>query len=308
MPSTQLLSIRTFAVLAEDIKLAHSVFALPFALLAAFMAAAPVDAALNWNRFSGQVALVLAAMVFARTAAMLANRWLDRNIDAANPRTAGRAIPAGRLSAPVAAGAWVVSAISFTAVCAGFGLLYGNWWPLALAGPVIVWISAYGLLKRFTAWCHVYLGSSLAVSPLAAAIAIDPTSLAAQPALWLLAVMVLFWVAGFDVLYALQDVDVDRRQGLYSLPARMGAATAVRLSRLMHGLAGGALIVAAVVDPRLMWLFGLGVVSVFALLCWEHLTILRWGTDRITLAFFTLNGVISLLLGTLGIADVLLGT
>ena len=290
---------------AADIKIAHSVFALPFALLAACMAAAPADGAVDWRRFGGQVVLIVLAMVFARTVAMLANRLLDREIDARNPRTAGRALPSGRLSVRGAVGFTLGSTAGFMLVCAMFGVLYGNWWPTALGLPVLAWISAYPLFKRFTFACHLYLGSSLALSPLAAALAIDPTAVTTQPALWLLAAMVLCWVAGFDVIYALQDVEIDRRDGLSSIPARFGVSGAMWWSRILHALAVAALIGAAWIDPRFGAVFAAGVAIVIALLLVEHATVARWGTSKIALTFFTLNGVISCVRGVLGAIDVL---
>ncbi len=306
MPDAASPALRAARVIAADIKLHHSVFALPFAVLAAFMAAAdagPID----WPRFAGQLALVVLAMVFARTVAMLANRLLDREIDAANPRTAGRALPSGRLTVAAASRALGAAAGSFAVVCAAFGIFYGNWWPAGLAVPVLLWLCLYPLLKRFTSLCHLYLGSSLALSPLAAALAVEPSSLAAQPALWWLSAMVMCWVAGFDVIYALQDVEVDRREGHYSLPSRWGAAAALWISRALHAAAAGFLAAAAIADPRLGALFDAGVLLVAGLLLAEHLTVSRWGTGRMALAFFMLNGVISCVLGLLGVIDVVTG-
>lgn len=298
-------------MIAADIKLAHSVFAMPFALLAAFMAANNgndgASQSLDWARLAGQLVLVILAMIFARTVGMVANRLLDRRIDQANPRTAGRALPSGRLSVAAAWQATLLCAAGFFACCAAFGMLYANWWPLTLGPFVLLWISAYGLLKRFTALCHIYLGSSLAISPLAAAIAIDPHSLTHQPSLWLLSAMVLCWVAGFDIIYALQDMEVDRRDGLHSIPARLGVARAMWISRGLHVAALACLVATLIIDDRMGLIFGVGVVIVAALLLYEHLTVSRWGTTKIALAFFTLNGVISCLLGALGIADVLAG-
>lgn len=292
-------------VIASDIKIAHSVFAMPFAMLAAFMAARPGEAAIDWREFVGQLALIVAAMVLARTVAMLANRLLDRRIDQANPRTAQRAIPSGRLSAGTALAVLAACAGGFVLVCAGFGVLYANWWPAILALPVLGWISAYPLLKRFTWLSHLYLGSSLAISPLAAAIAIEPLALTTQPALWLLAGMVLCWVAGFDIIYALQDVNVDQQQRLSSIPARFGRSGARRISRALHVLCVACLVAALAMDPRLRVVFAAGVMMVAILLLYEHLTVARWGTSKVALAFFTLNGVISCVLGALGIVDIL---
>ena len=145
------------------------------------------------------------------------------------------------------------------------------------------------------------------MGPLAAAIAIDPHSLTHQPSLWLLSAMVLCWVAGFDIIYALQDMEVDRRDGLHSIPARLGVARAMWISRGLHVAALACLVATLIIDDRMGLIFGVGVVIVAALLLYEHLTVSRWGTTKIALAFFTLNGVISCLLGALGIADVLAG-
>lgn len=320
--SSPIAAIRT---IASDIKLAHSVFALPFALLAACMAAdnaavrkgidrvstvettAGTSHAIDWSRLSGQLILVVLAMIFARTVAMLANRLIDRHIDARNPRTAGRAIPSGRLSASGAVAALIIASLLFMAVCLIFGVIFGNWWPSILGLPVLIWIASYGYFKRFTSLCHLWLGSSLAISPLAAALAIEPAALTDQMAIWLISGMVLGWVSGFDIIYALQDIDVDRRDGLHSIPARFGSSGALWISRGLHAVALLCLFAAWMLDPRLAVIFGVGVVFVVLLLAYEHATVARWGTTKIALAFFTLNGVISLILGGLGIVDVILG-
>ena len=252
---------RAIRLIAADIKLAHSVFAMPFAILAAFMAAAPADATapgrsswihnplhdlsgtIDGRRFVGHLILIVLAMIFARTVAMLANRLLDRDIDRANPRTAQRAIPSGRLSPRAALTALLACAAAFLAVCAAFGLVYQNWWPIALGPLILLWISAYALLKRYTALCHLYLGSSLAISPLAAAMAVDPSALRHQPALYFLSGMVLCWVAGFDIIYALQDVNIDRAQNLHSLPSRIGEKKAMWISRILHLIAVTCLVI-----------------------------------------------------------------
>jgi 4-hydroxybenzoate polyprenyltransferase len=244
-------------------------------------------------------------MVFARTVAMIANRLLDRDIDKLNPRTVNRAIPSGRLATSSAFAALSICAIGFFVVCTLFGLLFQNWWPAILGPFVLVWISSYAWLKRFTSLCHIYLGSSLAISPLAAAIAINPSSIWHQPALWLLSAMVLCWVSGFDVIYALQDVDIDRAQNLHSIPARLGVQRGLWVSRGLHAAAVMCLAAALWIDSRFSLTFGIGIALVSALLTYEHLTVARWGASRIALAFFTLNGIISCILGALGILDVL---
>lgn len=300
-----LVPLTTIRTVAADIKIAHSVFALPFAILAAFMAAASGDGVIAWGAFWGQLILVMVAMVFARTAAMLANRIFDAALDARNPRTSGRAIPSGRLSIEKARGAWVVAALLFLGCCALFGAFYGNWWPLILGLPVLAWICLYGLAKRFTQWCHVWLGSSLALSPVAAAIAIQPASLA-SPSIWLLSVMVLLWVAGFDVIYALQDVEVDRRDRLHSMPGTLGVGRALLVARVMHLGAVAALVGAALTSPVLGGLMLAAAVLVALLLLYEHLTVARWGTTKMALAFFTLNGLVSCLIGLAGVLDITL--
>lgn len=308
----------SLALIAADIKIAHSVFALPFAILAAFMAALPPRPSsgadpfsIDWRQFGGALALIIAAMVCARTVAMLANRWLDREVDRHNPRTANRALASGRLAPVAALTAIIACGFAFILTCSAFGFLHHNWWPLILSVPVLAWISAYGWLKRFTALCHIYLGSSLAISPIAAAIAIQPESIMPgsgifQPGIWLLSAMVLCWVAGFDIIYALQDVECDRAQQLFSLPSRLGVQRAMWISRTLHAIAAACLFALALTDHRFGALFLIGACIASALLLYEHLTVSRWGTTKIALAFFTLNGVISCLLGLLGVIDLTL--
>jgi 4-hydroxybenzoate polyprenyltransferase len=290
---------------AADIRLAHSVFALPFALLGAFLAR-PRGA--PWPAFGRQAAVVVLCMVFARTWAMLINRWADREIDARNPRTAGRAIPAGRLPAPQALRMALAAGGLFIAATSLFWFADRNPWPVALAVPVLAWIGLYSYTKRFTALCHLVLGAALAASPLAAAIAVNPAALwggAAErsAALPLLAGMVLLWVAGFDIIYALQDVEVDRREGLSSLPARLGPARAAWVSRLFHAGAFALLALAARAEPRFGPVFGLSVALVGGLLIAEHVVLARRGLAGLDMAFFTLNGVVSCVLGAAGIVD-----
>lgn len=299
-------ALEKLRIIAADIKLAHSVFALPFAILGAFLAASMQETGISWGRFSLQLGLIVLAMVFARTAAMLANRILDAGLDAGNPRTSGRAIPSGRLSRRDGIVAWIISFCLFLVVCALFGLFFANWWPLWLGIPVILWISLYGFAKRFTQFCHVWLGSSLALSPLAAAIAIDPSALADSSAIWLLALMVLLWVAGFDVIYALQDVEIDSRDGLRSMPSSLGVSGALAVARVMHIASVLALLGVVWVVPAFGSLMLAAVGMMSALLLVEHLTVRRWGTSKMALTFFTLNGVVSCVVGLAGVVDIIL--
>jgi 4-hydroxybenzoate polyprenyltransferase len=292
-------TVQSLKAAASDIKLHHSVFALPFALLGACLAAVTPEG-LPWGGMMFRLALVVACMVAARTAAMLANRLVDADIDARNPRTAGRAIPAGRLSRGAAAAMLAASVIAFLACAWAFLPLFDNPWPVRLAMPVMLWLLAYPYLKRHTWLCHAWLGASLAMSVPAAAIAVRPGA-ATLPAVWWLAGMVLPWVTGFDVIYALQDVETDRRQGLFSMPARLGAGRALALSLAMHVVAVLCLAQAWRAEPRLGAPFAAAIVAVIALLAVEHATVRRWGTTRMALTFFTLNGCVSLLLGMAGI-------
>lgn len=286
---------------ARDIKLSHTVFALPFALLAMFLAAAD-DA--RWPRL-GEAGLMVLCMFFARTFAMTVNRWADATIDAGNQRTATRAIASGRLGRDFVLGVACVCGLAFIAGAGGFWLAYENRWPLVLAVPVLAILGAYSFMKRFTWLCHVFLGLALAVSPIAAAIAIHPTYLA-RPDVYLLAGMVLCWVAGFDVIYALQDVEADRSQELYSMPSRLGVGPALWISRALHVLALASLCTLAVLSPQLHMLFNLAVAATAALLVTEHALIIKSPKKHLNMAFFTVNGVISVALGAAGIVDVML--
>ncbi len=291
---------RLLALAAADIKLAHSVFALPFAVLAAFLAR---DTSAGWSRFAGQLGLIVVCMVLARTWAMLVNRLADRALDAANPRTRRRVIASGLLGAREALLITLADGALFIGVCSLFYVFFHNAWPVILGGPVLAWVAFYSFTKRFTVLCHLFLGSALAVSPLAAAIAVNPGALWHQPALWWLAGMVLCWVAGFDIIYALQDVEFDRGAGLFSLPSRSGARTAIWLSRLLHLGALAMLVDVYRSEPRFGLVFGAAVGMVGALLIAEHVVLVRRGKEGLEMAFFTLNGVVSVVLGLLGVID-----
>lgn len=293
---------RQLRIVAADIKLAHSVFALPFALLAAFLAR---DSGQPWSRFAGQLILIVVCMVLARTWAMLFNRIVDRRFDAENPRTKRRALAAGAMSPRQAWGVALGAAGLFVLAAAAFWPMFGNAWPALLSVPVLAWIAFYSLTKRFTVLCHVFLGGALAASPVAAAIAINPESLA-NPALWWIAGMVLVWVAGFDIIYALQDIDFDRGAGLRSVPARLGASRALWVSRALHAAAPVFLVMAWRAEPGLSTLFAAGIGAVVVLLVLEHAILIIRGSAGLNMAFFTVNGIVSCILGAAGIADLLL--
>lgn len=288
---------------AADIKLAHSVFAMPFAILAAFLAR---PESTPWTRFAGQLALVVVCMVLARSWAMLFNRLADRRLDMANPRTARRVLAAGAISSR---DGWLIAfgcAIGFLGACALFLVFFQNPWPLALGVPVLGWIAVYSLTKRFTALCHVFLGGALAASPLAAALAVHPPAMLAMPVLWLLAGMVLLWVAGFDVIYALQDIEFDRAVKLHSIPAKLGVGGAVWVSRGLHLGAFALLVLAASFvgrETRFGPIFMVAVALVGVLLISEHVVLAKRGQAGLDMAFFTLNGVVSCVLGAAGVTD-----
>jgi 4-hydroxybenzoate polyprenyltransferase len=290
------------SLLGRDIKLAHSVFALPFALLAAFWSAHFRHDPLH----VGEIALILWCMFFARTYAMLANRYVDRHLDAGNPRTAGRALPAGKLQPREVRLAIFICALALLAGAAAFEAWYANWWPLAASPVVLIWLGFYGYAKRYTLAAHFILGVALAISPVAAALAIAPASLA-QVTVWLLAGFVALWVGGFDVIYAMQDIDVDKESGLHSIPARLGPAFALVAAKITHLLALLLLVLCFRFTPAFFGaqyrLFSWAIVTTAVLLIVEHRAAAR---GRFSMAFFTFNGVISLLLAAAAIADLLM--
>jgi len=245
-------------------------------------------------------------MVLARTWAMLINRLVDRKIDVQNQRTKGRIFASGSLNA--ATGWWVAGAcaVGFSLVAALFGVFYDNWLPVMLSVPVLVWIAFYSFTKRFTALCHLFLGGALAASPLAAAIAVNPGALAQTPAIYYMAGFVLVWVAGFDVIYALQDEDFDRQAGLSSIPSKLGTRVAIWVSRGFHAVAAGLIVMVWRSDARFGWVFGGAVLLVLGLLALEHVIVAKRGKAGLDMAFFTVNGVVSCLLGAAGCVDVLL--
>jgi len=285
---------------ARDIKLSHTVFALPFALLATFLAAGWAERSPNWGEFG----LILLCMATARTFAMAFNRWADASIDQLNARTQSRAVPSGRVDRRMMLNIVAGSAGIFILMTAGFLVFYANFWPLALSPLVVIVLGGYSYTKRFTWLCHAVLGFALAISPVAAALAIEPGYLG-TPTVWLIALMVLCWVAGFDVLYALQDTEVDRELGLHSVPSRLGVNNALWISRLLHIISAAALIGVAIISSQLGLLFMIAAGLTCALLILEHALVWGGRTKQLHMAFFTVNGVISMLLGCAGIADLL---
>ncbi len=290
--------VRTWA---DMVKLSHSVFALPFSLMAAFLAGRNIEGR-GWP-YWGQLGLVLVCMVSARSVAMTFNRIVDARIDARNPRTAHRPIPAGTLSLLAAWVMLALSAVTFGIGCLGFHLFFSNIWPVLLSGPVLIFLCGYSFTKRFTKWSHYYLGAALALSPLAAWLAIDPASVGFSVVLLMLGVSA--WVAGFDIIYACQDIEIDRREGLYSLPSRIGPAAALWIARLSHVTAVLALVALGfVADMGAAYAVGVALVAI--LLTVENSMVRPGKYEKVNLAFFTLNGILSVVLGVLAIVDILL--
>lgn len=269
--------------------------------MAAFLAGRGIP---NQDRPSvGQLALVAVCMVAARTVAMTFNRIVDAEIDARNPRTAGRALPADKVSRTAAIVFLIVSVIAFMAGCLGFRLFYQNDWPLLLGAPVLIYLCVYSYAKRYTKWSHFLLGSAIALSPPAAWLAIHPDTLG-WPA-WVLMAAVAFWIAGFDIIYACQDIDVDRRDGLHSLPARLGPRVALGIAQGCHVITVALLVLLSSV-AGLGWIYLGGVGMVAVLLVVENSLVHPGDYSRVNVAFFTLNGMVSLGLGILAVVDILL--
>jgi 4-hydroxybenzoate polyprenyltransferase len=269
----------------ELIRFSHTVFALPFALVSAMLAWQGPNVTFRWLDLLG----ILLCMVFARSAAMAFNRLVDRRLDAENPRTAGRHLPAGLLSVPAVAAFFLLCSAGFVAST----LLFANPWPLRLAGPVLLFICAYSLTKRFTILAHFWLGASLMLAPLAAWIALRGLDELVTPVV--LGLAVLTWVAGFDILYACQDVEVDRRLGLKSVPAWLGVSRALAVARICHAFTAVFLVALFfVASPPLGWIYLGGVSLVIALLAYEHRLVRPDDLGRVNQAFFQVNAVISI--------------
>ena len=268
----------------ELVKFSHTLFALPFALLGATLAAhAPGSRSPRIQDWVG----ILLCMAAARSAAMAFNRLADRSYDAMNPRTAGRHLPSGQLSVGAVA---TFTAIAATAFIAATLLFLPNRWPIALSIPVLLWLLGYSYAKRFTSLAHFWLGLSLSLAPIAAWIALRG-DLQWPPVL--LAMAVLLWVAGFDIIYACQDIDFDRRTGLRSIPGSLGVRGALRLAAACHALMIVPLVVLGLVYP-LGPIYFLGVAAVAALLVYEHALVRPDDLTRVNVAFFQVNIVISM--------------
>ncbi len=293
------------------IKFSHTIFALPFALIGFFLGLDVVKKQSILNQFGDATMqvkegpknywilflLVIGCMVFARSAAMAFNRYLDRHIDARNPRTKVREIPSGALSAS--------AALTFTIICCALFIVctyFINSICFYLSPVALFVILFYSYTKRFTALCHLVLGLGLSLAPIGAYLALVG-SFAWLPILFSL--IVLVWVSGFDIIYALQDEDFDKDNKLHSIPSLMGKKNALNLSVALHIICA-LLVVYAGVYGNFSWLYWLGALVFCAMLYYQHSIVKPNDLSKVNIAFMTANGIASLVFGAFCIADVLL--
>ena len=281
------------------VKFSHTIFALPFALIGFclnfYLNTFPANIDQQW--IMTKFVLVLACMVTARNAAMGFNRYLDRKFDAANPRTANREIPAGVISEKRAIVFVSINVILFITATWFINLLCFLLSPVAL-----LVILGYSYTKRFTALCHLVLGLGLALAPVGAYLTISG-AFHLLPILF--GILVFCWVSGFDIIYALQDEGFDRSQGLHSIPAALGKAQALKVSQILHSLAVITLIVIAITSG-LNWLYIIGAVIFMSLLRYQHSLVKPDDLSKVDMAFFTTNGIASVIFSIFVINDIFL--
>lgn len=286
--------MNTIAKYASFVKFAHTIFAMPFALVGYVYALVHTGIPFDWVL----LVKILFCMVFARNTAMGFNRWADRRIDAENPRTAGREIPSGQIS-PTAAMVFVVlNAIGFLLVAWMINTL-----AFALAPVALIILIGYSFTKRFTAWSHIVLGTALAIAPVGAYIAVTG-SIAVVPIV--LAGVVVTWVSGFDILYSLQDMEHDKAHKLHSIPARFSGTGAVWISVILHLISAYAVVIMGLYGEfaagTLYWI-GCGVFV--AMLVFQHVIFRPSKVDRIARLFTSMNGASSFIYAAFAIADLL---
>jgi 4-hydroxybenzoate polyprenyltransferase len=282
--------VKKIKLILEMIKFEHTIFALPFAFTAALMAAGGLPA---WR----QLFWITLAMVGARSAAMGFNRWADRRYDAENPRTQARALPRGLVSPAQVIAFTVCSSVLLIAAASQLNPLAFCLSPVALAV-----LFFYSFTKRFTFFSHVFLGLAIAGAPLGAWIAV--TGRIETPA-FVLGAAVLFWLAGFDVLYALQDIEFDRKAGLHSVPQRFGVRRSLWIARISHAITMAALFWLAVLLP-LDGYYRAGVFIALCLIIYEHTLVREDDLSKLNMAFFNMNGYISVTVFIFTLCDVLL--
>jgi len=280
------------------VKFAHTIFALPFAMIGFTLGAVVVyhSGTVSAKEILIKLLLVLLCMVTARSAAMAFNRYLDRHFDARNPRTAIREIPRGIISAG--------SALRFTVInCVLFMIATAFINPLCLTlSPVALFVILfYSYTKRFTPLCHLVLGLGLSLAPIGAYLALTGV-FNLLPILFSLAVIT--WVSGFDIIYAMQDIDFDKSQSLHSIPTALGGAGALRTSELLHVLSSAFVVIAGIYG-HFSWLYWAGIAVFMGMLLYQHLLVKPNDLTRVNIAFMTANGIASVVFGCLVIADIL---
>jgi 4-hydroxybenzoate polyprenyltransferase len=290
------------------IKFSHTIFAMPFALIGFFLGVFEFSAVIPgwhtrsfarqfpWNDLWVKLILVILCMVFARSAAMAFNRYLDRSFDSRNPRTAIREIPAGILKANSVLLFTIVSALLFIACTFLINRLCFYLSPVALFV-----VLGYSFTKRFTPLCHLILGLGLSLAPIGAYLAVT-AQFSFLPILFSLAV--IFWVSGFDIIYALQDEEFDRSQQLYSIPASLGKSKALKVSELLHLLSAACVIIAGIYG-NFGWLYWVGIIVFAGMLLYQHSIVNPDDLRKINFAFMTANGIASVVFAIFVIADIL---
>jgi 4-hydroxybenzoate polyprenyltransferase len=298
----------------EMIRFSHSIFALPFACLSGLWAIAmstgttevgtevPFHGATSWMRWLG----IFLCMVSARSFAMAWNRLVDADIDGLNPRTAKRHLPAGILRRTEVQIFAIANAAIFVASCS---LFFPNPLPLALSVPVLIFLAGYSHAKRYVAWVHVWLGAALMLAPICAWIALRGEVVIADardllPALSV-GLGVLFWVTGFDIIYACQDAEFDKQNGLFSLPAKLGVKNALRVAAVSHGVMVAVLCMTGLAFPQLslgpIWFVSIAIIG--CVLVVEHWLVSERDLTKVNIAFFNMNAVISIVLLLAGAVD-----
>jgi len=287
------------------IKFSHTIFAMPFALLGFFMGVFHLDNSNNsWdvlkNYFGSNYTVfvfIILCMVFARSAAMAFNRYLDRDFDAKNPRTAIREIPSGLISASSALRFTLINMLMFIASAYMINMTCFLLSPIAL-----LVILGYSYTKRFTALCHLVLGLGLSLAPAGAFIAVTASII---PSVFLLSLAVIGWVAGFDIIYSLQDDQFDASQGLYSIPSQLGRKKALNVSRILHA-ATALLIVAAGISFNFNSIYFIGAILFISLLVYQHSLVKVNDLSKVNIAFMTANGIASIVFSIFAITDLII--
>lgn len=286
--------MKKLKIILEMIKFEHTIFALPFAFLGAILGSLMVEG--TWPTLWEWIWITL-AMVGARSAAMTLNRVVDAKIDKANPRTAERAIPAGKIS--MKESIWFI-VLSF--VLLFFSAYQLNMLAVYLLPIAVFFLTAYSYTKRFTWLCHVFLGCTIAIAPLGGWVGTTGTL---NPEAFFLYIAVAFWIAGFDIIYATQDADYDREVGLYSIPARFGIKHSLLIARSFHLISFAALFILYFVSP-LSYLYLAGVFIVGIVMVYEHSLVKPDDLSKVQVAFFPMNGIISVVIFLFTIGDMVL--